>query len=312
MSNAQFNDLSTRIGLKQLKYALATAELGSFRRAAESLNVKQSTLSRSIRQLEQATSITIFDRSSKGVVTSASGRNVIQTAKTVLEQLEFLGSPKGIDADARKGMLRVGFCTSLSLGGLRTSLLEFRSKNPQFQIATFERSRSRLSIALQSGALDVVVIPSELLDRADRSKMLWSERVLIAMPERHPLAGREAIYWTDLRREILLMTEQDPYREFEDLITSKLLFSEDRPRIERHDVSRSILKSLISMEFGLGLMLESDAGARVPSITFKELRDGSGPTRIGFSAFWRETNSNPALSSFIALMNERYHSLPTG
>jgi hypothetical protein len=59
--------------------------------------------------------------------------DIMQTAKTVLEQLEFLGSPKGIDADAPKGLLRVGLCTSLSLGGLRTSLLEFQSRNPHFQ-----------------------------------------------------------------------------------------------------------------------------------------------------------------------------------
>jgi DNA-binding transcriptional LysR family regulator len=312
MSSAKIKDLSKSIGLKQLKYALVTAELGSFRRAAEALNVRQSTLSRSIRQLEDATSIKIFDRSPKGVATSVLGHNVIQTAKTVLEQLEFLGLRKGADSDAQRGVLRVGFCTSLSLGGLRTSLLEFRSRTPQFRIETFERSRSRLSLALQSGALDVVIVPSEFLGRGHRSKILWSERVLIAMPQRHPLADREAIYWTDLRREILLMTEHDPYREFEDLITSKLLLSEDRPTIERHDVSRSILKSLISMEFGLGLMLESDAGIRIPSMTFKELRDGSGPTRVGFSAFWRETNANPALLSFIALVDERYQSLPSG
>jgi hypothetical protein len=34
------------------------------------------------------------------------------------------------------------------------------------------------------------------------------------------------------------------------------------------------------MRLGLGLMLESDIGVRVPSILFKELRDGSGPARV--------------------------------
>jgi len=81
------------------------------------------------------------------------------------------------------------------------------------------------------------------------------------------------------------MSQYYPYWEFEDLITSKLLSPEDRPNLERHDVSRSILKSLISMKLGLGLMLESDVGVRVPSIVFKELRDGAGPIRVEFPAF---------------------------
>jgi hypothetical protein len=79
------------------------------------------------------------------------------------------------------------------------------------------------------------------------------------------------------------MSQYDPYWEFEDLITSKLS-PDDRSGLEHHDVSR-ILKSLISMKLGIGLVLESDVGVRVPSIIFKELRDGTGPARVQFSAF---------------------------
>jgi DNA-binding transcriptional LysR family regulator len=297
---------TSKIELKQLKYVVMAAEQGSFRKAALALDIKQSTLSRSIRQLEDATSTEIFIRRSGGVTASEPGRGVIHTAKTVLEQIEFLSSRNQVGANGRRGALSVGFCTSLSLGGLRTALLEFRARYPQFQLVAYERSRKRLSSALHSGQLDVVIVPGKIRGVEYQSLMLWSERVLIAVPEDHPLATRETVYWTDLRQEILLMTRHDPYWEFEELITSKLLSSEDRPPIERHDVSRSILKSLISMKLGLGLMLESDAGARVPSIVFKELRDGTGPTRVGFSAFWRKANDNPALAGFIELMNDRY------
>ena len=102
------------------------------------------------------------------------------------------------------------------------------------------------------------------------------------------------------------MSQYDPYWEFEDLITSKLLSPDDRPKLERHDVSRSILKSLISMKLGLGLMPESDVGVRVPFIGFKELRDGKGAARVDFSAFWQDSNKNVALMKFLQLLQERY------
>lgn len=105
------------------------------------------------------------------------------------------------------------------------------------------------------------------------------------------------------------MTQYDPYWELENLLTSKLIYSEERPRVERHDVSRSILKSLISMNFGLGLMLESDAGVKVPSIVFKELKDGTGSATVTFSAYWRQENDNAALSNFIQLLKQRYQPL---
>jgi DNA-binding transcriptional LysR family regulator len=138
---------------------------------------------------------------------------------------------------------------------------------------------------------------------------LWSERILLALLEGHPLAGKDVVYWTDLRGETLLLSQHDPSRELEDLLISKLVSREDRPQIARHHVSRSIIKSLIAAGFGLSLVTESDMGARIPGLTYRELRDGAGPSRVGFSAYWRTGNDNPALANFLKLLGERY-SLP--
>jgi DNA-binding transcriptional LysR family regulator len=137
---------------------------------------------------------------------------------------------------------------------------------------------------------------------------LWSERTLVALPEGHPLADREAVYWTDLRNETLLLSHYDLGREFEDLLLSKLVSPEDRPRIERHDVSRGIIKSLVSLGFGVSLVTESDIGASFSGLIYRNVRDGAGPSRIGYSAHWRADNDNPALASFLKLLGKRYPS----
>ncbi len=301
------SQLNGKIDLKHLRHAVAAADYGSFRQAAEALNIKQSTLSRSILQLEHATSTRLFERSPSGVAVSTLGSDFIRMAKAVLEQINEFG-PSTV-ARSQNEVLRIGFCTSLSAGGLRANILDFRSRFPEFRLAMLERRRSRLSTKLQNGTLDIIISTGNLsLDC--RNIALWSERVLIALPDDHRFADRDTIYWTDLRSETLLMSQYDPYWEFEDLVNSKLLSPEDRPKLERYDVSRSILKSLISMKFGLGLMLESDVGVRVPSIMFKELKDGTGATRVEFSAFWRESNTSRALIKFLQLLQERYVVLP--
>ena len=297
------SQLNGKIDLKHLRHAVAAADYGSFRQAAEALNIKQSTLSRSILQLEHATSTRLFERSPGGVVVSTLGNDFIRMAKAVLEQINEFGP--SITKRSQNEALRIGFCTSLSAGGLRATILDFRGRFPEFRLTMLERRRSRLSTKLQNGTLDIIISTGNLsLDC--RNIALWSERVLIALPDDHRFADRDIIYWTDLRSETLLMSQYDPYWEFEDLVNSKLLSPDDRPRLERHDVSRSILKSLISMKLGLGLMLESDVGVRVPSILFKELRDGTGATRVDFSAFWRESNKSRALTKFLQILQERY------
>ncbi len=62
------------------------------------------------------------------------------------------------------------------------------------------------------------------------------------------------------------------------------------------------------MRMGISLVLESDLGANLPSPLYRELRDGTGPSRLGFYAVWRADNENPALHSFLALLAERYPS----
>jgi DNA-binding transcriptional LysR family regulator len=291
------------IDLKHLRYAVTAAELGSFHKAADVLGIQQSTLSRAVLDIEHATSTRLFRRSPGGVVLSPAGKRFVHMARAVLEQMDDF-APSAL-ANPAKDVLRVGFCTSLSAGGLRNGLVDFHKRFPELGLEMYERQRSRLTRKLQNGTLDIVIAPGGLPAKC-RAIKLWSERVLIALPEDHPLVQRETVYWTDLRAETLLMTRYDPYWEFEDLVISKLLSPGDRPTIQHHDVSRSILKSLISMKLGLGLMLESDVGVHVPSILFKELRDGTGPARVEFSAFWQEPADSHALPKFLKLLQERY------
>jgi len=73
--NALLRSRAAKIDLQHLHYAIAAADHGSFRRAAEALLLRQSTLSRCIRQLEEAIGVIVFDRSSGGV--DARGRSVL-------------------------------------------------------------------------------------------------------------------------------------------------------------------------------------------------------------------------------------------
>jgi DNA-binding transcriptional LysR family regulator len=198
----------------------------------------------------------------------------------------------------------------MSTGHLRATIAEFKRLMPQLELATMERSRSRLMTALHNGTVDVVISPGRLPSKDTRSLLLWSERILISLPQDHCLADREIIYWTDLRNEKILLSDYDPGRELEDILISKLVRSNDRPRVERHDVSRGIIKSLTSIGMGLSLALESDIGASFDGLVYRELQDGAGPSRVDFHSHWRDGNENPALMRFLSLLTQRYPSPP--
>jgi len=61
-SDRKFNPIrASAVDLQHLRYAVAAADHGSFRRAAEVLLLQQSTLSRCICQLEHSLGMTVFE-----------------------------------------------------------------------------------------------------------------------------------------------------------------------------------------------------------------------------------------------------------
>ena len=296
------------VDLQQLRFAIAAADYGSLRQAAAVFSIPHSILSRSIRQFEHRIGTTVFERSGRGVQPTPAGRRILRMARLILEQIDVLVATAKSNGRGEAGRLSIGFCTSISAGNLRATLTEFKNRHPRIELATIERSRTRLATSLRNGTADVLIVTGDVPLPDNNIRPLWSERVLLSLPEDHALAAREVVYWTDLRNETVLLSQHDPGRELEDLVISRLVSPAERPKIEHHDVSRGIIKSLISMRLGIGLVLESDIGASFAGLVYRELRDGTGPTRVGFSAHWREDNDNPALVNFLKLLAERYPS----
>jgi DNA-binding transcriptional LysR family regulator len=299
------NQLSA-VALQQLRYAVLSAEYGSFRRAADALFMRQSTLSRRIRQLEVSLGLTLFERSSGGICVTSAGQRFLRTAQSILEQMDALVTSSQCNGRGDAGRLSVGFYTSLSAGNLRATLVDFKQRSPQVELGMVERSRMRLISALRNGAIDIVIATDGGPEFDDKVLPLWSERILVALPEGHHLAAKKAVYWTDLRSETVLLSHYDPGRELEDLLMAKLVSTTDRPKIERHDVSRGIIKTLITIGLGVSLVAESDIGVNFAGVIYREMRDGLGPSQVHYSAHWRKDNDNPVLANFLKLLSERY------
>ena len=66
--------------LRYLKLVILVAEYGSFRAAAESQNLSQSTVSRRVQILEHRLGVALFERSPHGVQLTALGKRFIQSA----------------------------------------------------------------------------------------------------------------------------------------------------------------------------------------------------------------------------------------
>jgi DNA-binding transcriptional LysR family regulator len=306
--SAPRRSLTSAVDLVHLRYAVAAADHGSFRQAAEALRLQQTKLSRCIRQLEERIEMIVFERSSGGVRATQAGRDFLRMARSILEQMDTLMASAHSAGRGEAGRLAIGFYTSLSAGNLRATLVDFAQRFPQIEVGTIERSRTHLTTALRIGAIDVAIVTGEAPLFDSKIMSLWRERIVIALPEGHRLADGETIYWTDLKGETLLVSRHDPGPEIQELLLTKLASPEDRPKPVYHDTSWGNIMSLVAAGFGVSLVAESDVGVKSSGLIYRELRDGMGPSLVGYSAHWRADNDNPALASFLKMLGERYPS----
>ncbi len=83
-------DDQTIMNLLHMKYAVEVANTRSINKAAETLYVGQSALSRAIKELESTLGTKLFERSTKGVTLTPEGELFVRYARTVLEQVDDL------------------------------------------------------------------------------------------------------------------------------------------------------------------------------------------------------------------------------
>ncbi|SCW79362.1 MULTISPECIES: LysR family transcriptional regulator [Sphingobium] len=292
--------------IRQLRYAIAAADHGSFYRAARVLGVEQSTLSRNILKLERVVNGEIFNRSRAGVTTTIAGTHFIHSARAMIASADKMVRAMRAAGQGRAGGLTVGHNNAISAGHLRATMLGWRNAHPDVELDGVEAGRSALFAGLDTGEIDIAILVGDASFDGFRHEALWSERVMVALPAHHPLADHNPLYWTDLRRERFLLPAADPGPEIRDMLTGRLSVAGVQPDVRMHHVSREGILSTLGGGIGLSIICEGGTGARYPDVVYRPVHGEQGAALIVFSGYWRTDNGNPALRRFLAFVRDRY------
>jgi DNA-binding transcriptional LysR family regulator len=296
------------VGLRDLRWAVISAQHRSLRKAAESLSVRQSTLSRTLRSLENRVGAELFERTNGGTRPTPIGQEFLEAARNIIAETDAAIARLKAMSHGQAGRLTIGVYVSLAAGNLRATLAEYHKRFPEVDIHTIDGAQDRLLSDLTASIVDVAFMTTYCPGWGDRKLPLWGERVIAALPDGHPLCLKPAIRWADLAGQPLLVKQRGPGPEMQKLIAAKL-DSFGPPRLLHQDVSFDRLMSLAGAGIGICLMLEGATGARYDGVVYREIHGHDGPTRINFAAYWREANKNPTLGPFLDILRERYPDL---
>lgn len=180
---------SQRIRLRHLHTFVAVAQQGTLGRAAETLNLSQPALSKTLNELEQLTGTRLFERGRLGAQLTVPGEQFLTHAVKVLDALNTAGQALNRKEDASADVVRVGALPTAALGILPAAIGRFhqQQKSTSLQVATM--NNTMLLAGLKTGEIDLGIgrmSDPELMGGLNY-ELLFLESLKLVVRPGHPL-----------------------------------------------------------------------------------------------------------------------------
>ncbi len=199
------------IELRQLRSLIAVAEQKSFSAAADILHTVQSNVSAHVARLEQELGVILIDR--KDYRLTSEGQAVVDRAYRIEAELEAIHSDVAALSNEVIGTVRLGMIGTTARW-LLPKLLDLSKKlYPKLDLIGVEGTSSVLETQLESGRLDLAVIPIPVGGDFYFQNLFQEELVLVVKKD-HPLASKEKVDLSDIANiELLLPVQGTTFRK---------------------------------------------------------------------------------------------------
>jgi DNA-binding transcriptional LysR family regulator len=285
------------VDLRRLRYFVAVAEELHFGRAAARLHISAPPLSQRIRELEDDLGLPLFERTSRKVVLTAVGEQLLSGARDVLRAMDRFDATAAELASA-PATWTVGYCHGSEDGMMRT-IRAFRAEHPDAVVILDGLRASRMAVGIVRGP---VVDPGRLAS-VPLARVPVDH---VAVPPDHRLAQSPAVVQAqDLDGEPVLVVERSDAPTAHDEIQSYCTDMGARPQWVPHAaVQVERILDLVALGSGIGWLNSwqaERAGSR-PDVVVRPLR----PVGLydEFRVAWRAGDPSPVTAAFVRVALE--------
>lgn len=180
---------SQRIRLRHLHTFVAVAQQGTLGRAAETLNLSQPALSKTLNELEQLTGTRLFERGRLGAQLTLVGEQFLTHAVKVLDALNHAGQALSRKESDNIDVVRIGALPTAALGILPSVIGQFHQQQSGITLQVATMNNTMLLAGLKSGELDLGIgrmSDPELMNGLNY-ELLFLESLKLVVRPGHPL-----------------------------------------------------------------------------------------------------------------------------
>ncbi|MDF7826581.1 LysR substrate-binding domain-containing protein [Pontiellaceae bacterium B12227] len=273
------------MNLRAFEYLLALEKQGGFHKAADACHVSQPALSIQIKKLEEELGIQLLERGTKGFFFTPAGKEVLERARIVMQQVAEVEELSKVWNDPYAGQLSIGAFPTLAPYYFPQIIDHLVDCYPSLQVNLIEEKTHVLIERLKAGTIDAafLALPEEHIELD--SGIIFSEEFYVGVGPGHPLAKRKTITSEKLSTEKLLLLEEGHCLRKEALeycatagIGEVLNFRAS---------SMETLLQMISMGRAVSL-IPNCVAKRNPHLRYLKLKGGGAERTIAL--FWRKSS----------------------
>jgi LysR family transcriptional regulator, hydrogen peroxide-inducible genes activator len=278
------------MNLRDLKYLVAVAEYGHFRKAAESCFVSQPGLSVQIKKLETTLGIQLIERTNKTVLLTESGHAIAAEARQILQLVDEMYQTARSYKDPYSGELKLGIIPTIAPYLLPYIMQALSHTFPNLTIYLVEEQTALLLEKLKTGKIHAALLALPVAEKNITASTLFEEDFFLAVSSKDPLAKRKSVNEADLSlQNLILLEEGHCLREQTLVLCQKLRVNENK---NFQATSLETLRHMVAMGVGITLMPEI-ACKKADNIRYLPF-DQPKPTRT-VGLVWRTASAKQLL-----------------
>lgn len=199
--------------LKQLQHFIAIADTGQVSKAAQRCHVTQSSMTASLKGLEQSVGVSLFTRHASGVRLTDAGAVFLRHAQQVEAAMLDAVEAVAVRPSHASGPIRIGVTETISAYVLSPLIKALEKKFPRLEPVIIEDQRSAIEAGLRDGSLELAILLASNLPDADPlscNPLIRSPRQLWGHPE-HPLMSASRVCLADVAAHDYILLDMDEH-----------------------------------------------------------------------------------------------------
>lgn len=190
------------ITIEQIKYFLAVNRFKSFSIASQELCISQSSLSKQIKALEFELDTTLFNRNTRHINLTESGKEFLIHAERFLSEYESIITSMKKYSTKRQNTLTIGTIPVISQYGITILINLFKNKYPDININIIEGERNEIIDMLNKSQIDIAFLRDiNLKDDLYDLEPLISDELVVITSKNHPFSNKKYINLEDTKDE---------------------------------------------------------------------------------------------------------------